>query len=136
MMSLRLASRSAVAGLESLMRNSALRRATLGAYVAAMAVALFVPLPDPPSYLPGDFDKAVHIGMFLGFAALAAWNARGGWGRRMLVALGSAALFAAVVELLQAPLPYRSGDPADFLAGVAGGLLGAAIGARFTKPGD
>lgn len=134
MMTPLLVSRSAVASLESLMRHSAVRRTVLAAYVTAMAVSLLIPLPDPPSFVPSNFDKAVHAGMFLGFAALAAWNMRGGWVGRMLMALGIAALVAALVELIQAPLPYRSCDPVDFLTGVAGAVLGAVVGAWLTHP--
>jgi len=112
----------------------AVRRVVLGGYVAAMLAALLMPVPATPSYLPGDFDKLAHVGLFLGFAVLAAWNARGGRGWRTLGALGWAAGLAALIEVLQSMLPYRSGDPLDFVAGVAGALVGAVLGSLTAPP--
>jgi len=104
------------------------RPAVLGGYVAAMLAALLMPVPATPAYLPGGFDKLVHVGLFLGFALLLAWTAQGLRERRTLVAFGSTAAFAALVEVLQLLLPYRSGDVVDLAAGVAGGLIGAVLG--------
>ena len=117
-----------------MLANPFVRRTLLAGYVAAMLAALLMPVPATPSYLPGAFDKLAHVGLFLGFAVLAAWNARGGRGWRGLVALGSAAAFAAVIEVLQALLPYRSGDPLDLVAGVAGGIVGAVVGGLTDAP--
>jgi VanZ family protein len=118
------------------MLRSALRRTALGGYVAAMLAALLLPVPDTPSYVPGAFDKLAHVGLFLGFALLAAWNARGSRGLRTVTAFGAGALLAALVEVVQSPLPYRSGDVVDLAAGVVGALLGATLGARTGPPGD
>ena len=60
----------------------AVRRAVMRGYVAVMLAALLMPVPAAPSYVPGDFDKLAHVGLFLGFAGLAAWNVRGGRSRR------------------------------------------------------
>lgn len=104
------------------------RRLLLGGYVAVMLAALLLPVPRAPDYVPGDFDKLAHIGLFAGLALLAAWNARGGRGRRVLVALGAAILLGALTEALQGVLPYRTGDPLDMVADLAGGLTGGLLG--------
>jgi VanZ family protein len=101
----------------------------MGGYVAAMLAAFLMPIPYTPDYFPGAFDKLVHLGLFLGFAVLVAWRTRGLRKRRILVAFGSTAAFAGLVEVLQLLLPYRSGDLVDLVAGVAGGVVGAALGA-------
>ena len=100
----------------------------MGGYVAAMLLAFLMPVSYTPDYLPGVLDKLVHLGLFLGFAVMVAWRAQGLRERRSLVAFGSTAVFAGLVEVLQVLLPYRSGDPVDFVAGVAGGLVGAVVG--------
>jgi VanZ family protein len=41
---------------------------------------------------------------------------------------------AALIEVLQSMLPYRSGDPLDFVAGVAGALVGAVLGSLTAPP--
>jgi len=102
-----------------------------------MLAALLLPVPRPPDYVPGDFDKLAHVGLFAGLGLLAALNARGARGRRALVALGGTVLFGALTEVMQGVLPYRTGDPLDLVADLAGGLLGALLGslARPQAPG-
>jgi VanZ family protein len=117
-----------------LMVRFSVRRAILAGYVAAMLAALLLPVPDAPSYVPGVLDKVAHVGLFFGFAVLAAWTAGRERGRRMLGAFVWASVFAALVEVLQALLPYRSGDPVDLVAGIAGALVGAVLGARSGAP--
>lgn len=83
-------------------------------------------VPAPPSVADTGWDKLNHVLAFAGpmFAGLAA---QGRPGRRaaMRLALGLLA-WGAALELLQAQLPPRSGDPADWLADAVGVALGAA----------
>lgn len=109
------------------------RRILLYGYVALLLAALLLPVPDVPGYTPGNLDKLAHVGLFVGLAALAAWNAGGPRGHRVLVAMGVAVLVGALTELLQGALPYRSGDPLDLAADLAGGLLGGVLGTLFSR---
>ena len=107
-----------------------LRRALLGVYAVVLLVATLAPLPSTAyevvTTTPGS-DKVVHFVLFGGFAVALHWNlnrvAAFGW----VVAVAAAALLAAVVELLQAPLVYRSGDVWDFVWGVFGAVVAAVL---------
>ena len=115
------------------MIRTSTRRILLCGYVVVMLAALFLPVPDMTDYVPRDFDKVVHIGLFVGLAALSAWNASGSRGRRVMVAVGAALLFGAFTELLQGALPYRTGDPLDLAADLAGGIIGGLLGSLFPE---
>ncbi|MDH4042980.1 MAG: VanZ family protein [Gemmatimonadota bacterium] len=105
-------------------RSRSFRSAVLVAYVAVMLVALLMPVPS--SLAPGgQFDKLVHVALFMGLALLVVWSAGPGRPHRIGVALGTAVALAAVIEVLQAVLPYRSGDIVDFAAGAVGAGIGA-----------
>lgn len=92
-------------------------------FAAASLAALLMALePHPPRLL--GWDKAEH---FLGGAliALLALPALPGLALGWLI--GGLALSAALVEVLQANLPYgRQGDFADWVAGVLGAVLAIA----------
>jgi len=122
--------------IRTLFSHPIVRRLVLGGYVAAMLAALLMPVPATPSFVPGDFDKVAHVGLFLGFGLLAAWNARGGRRSRALGAFAWAVALAGLTEALQSLLPYRSGDPMDLVAGVAGAIIGAVLGAQSGTPTD
>ncbi len=107
-----------------------IRRFVLPAYVVGLLLLMFVPVPPMPSYLPGDFDKVVHVGLFLVLAALAYASGLGGRGPAVTLIVVASAGLAAVIEVVQSQLPYRSGDPKDFIAGTLGALVGA-LAARF-----
>ena len=102
------------------------RRALLGAYAVALLVLTLAPMPDTGGLATG-LDKLIHVGLFSALAMLVHWNLAPTMPRSLAatVALLSAALTAGMVEILQDPLPYRDGDLLDFLAGAAGGVLGA-----------
>jgi VanZ family protein len=94
-------------------------------------LALFVAthLPKAPRIVTAsELDKACH---FLAFAALAFLFCWAVSSRRQLTLavyaaiLSLIALYAAIDELLQAPLPHRSADPIDWLADIAGAACGA-----------
>jgi VanZ family protein len=111
-------------------RKSLTRRVVLPAYVVGLLFLMFVPVPPTPAYLPGDFDKLVHVGLFFVLAALAYASGLGGRGPAVTMIVVACAGLAAVIEVVQSQLPYRSGDPKDFIAGTLGALAGA-LAARF-----
>ncbi|MFQ5761382.1 MAG: VanZ family protein, partial [Acidiferrobacterales bacterium] len=68
----------------------------------------------------------IHFGMFGILAMLICWNLPAmRLGPRAILALFTAAISAGLIEVLQYQLPYRDGDLVDFLAGIAGALLGS-----------
>jgi VanZ family protein len=92
-------------------------------YVGVMVLVFLLPVPTTPLAESRHVDKLVHFGIFLGFALLfyidRHWRA---WWTFLI-----AVLFAGGIELVQWTLPYREGDWLDFVAGVAGGGLGAIL---------
>ncbi len=78
---------------------------------------------------PRFFDKVLHFSAYLVLAVLTCLCVR--WRRQLTlpVYLGIVAVLAAyatIDELLQIPIPQRTGDPWDWLADVLGVLAGAA----------
>jgi VanZ family protein len=112
------------------MRLTEHRRSFLALYVIALLVITLAPLPAGGEYVeavPG-LDKAIHVVLFGGLAFLLTWNAeRQGRARVFSKVFGLTVAAAALIEVMQAPLPYRSGDVWDFLAGAVGALIGAAM---------
>lgn len=103
------------------------RRVVFALYVTWILTLTLAPLPAGAGRLPDWFDKVVHGGLFLGFAALLYWN--GGTGRwpRGVWVIGLSAAFAAAIELAQGPLVFRTGDVWDFVWGVVGAALGFGV---------
>ena len=112
-------------------------RILFGLYLVAVAVLCFARFPeseDVPKFLLGiPMDKIVHFLMFFPFPVLAylAFDRYRGK-RRASVLWTTAALlcgcaFAALTELVQSRLPYRSGDPADFRADAFALLLSSVL---------
>lgn len=92
---------------------------------AVYALAIFVASSIPAQSLSGlsslwDFDKLLHGIAFAGFAALL-MRALG----RFWPAVALAAAWGGLDELHQHFTPGRSSDVKDFLADVAGALVGA-----------
>lgn len=101
------------------------RHAILVLYVLVMVLVFLAPVPTGSWSVPAPdrFDKAVHFGIFLGFAFLYDLDRRPSAGRTLLVSFA----FAGGIELVQWILPYRSGDWWDFTAGAVGAGIGAAL---------
>lgn len=112
------------------------RHALLGAYAVALLVLTLAPMPDTGGLATG-LDKLIHVGLFGALAMLVHWNLVPTMHRRLAatIALLSAALTAGMIEILQDPLPYRDGDLLDFLAGAAGGVLGAVAATLISERG-
>ncbi len=114
--------REAVGVLERLGRH---RRLVLGLYLVGLLAATLSPSPPEPSFLPAGSDKVVHLGMFGGLAALVAWNLHPP--RAALRAVGWAIAVAALLELLQGPMPTRVPDLWDLVFGAVGAALSGAL---------
>ncbi len=92
-------------------------------YVVLMLAVFLAPVPVLAMSLPGESDKIVHFGIFLGFAFLLHLDRRPAFWVTLLLSLA----FAGAIELAQSLLPYRSGDWLDFAAGAAGAVSGIAL---------
>ncbi len=103
------------------------RRLILAAYTVGLLTVTLAPLPGPV-YPPTGADKLVHLLLFGGLVVLFYGNFKGARRGAALVAsvVGSVSL-AALVELLQGLLPYRSEDIWDLVAGAVGALVAAAL---------
>lgn len=89
-------------------------------FAIALAIAIGSLMPDPPLPDAPGSDKWAHL---LGYAGLACW-----WLRllpqRWPTVLLAAGTFGVLIEFLQGQTSYRSQDPQDMLANLAGCLLG------------
>jgi hypothetical protein len=92
------------------------------AYAVTMVVVFLTPTPDIGIEF-GYIDKAVHFGLFFGFALMLYLDRRVSPGWTFLIS----AIFAAGVELVQWVLPFREVELADFIAGAAGAALATVI---------
>ena len=102
--------------------HGALARGAFAVAVLVSLAVLFAPASDVPSAPPG-VDKLVHLSLFAALALTGRWA---GVRRAVLAAL--LVLYAAVSELLQSlDLLSRSTSVADWLADVAGALLGLLV---------
>ena len=112
-------------------------RILFGLYLVAVAVLCFARFPEsedvPKALLGIPMDKVVHFLMFFPFPVLAYLAFDRFRGKRWASVLWTAATllggcaFAAVTELVQSRLPYRSGDPADFRADALSILLSSIL---------
>jgi hypothetical protein len=102
--------------------HGALARGTFAVVVLISLAVLFTPADGVP-FAPPGVDKLVHAGLFAALAASGRWA---GIGR---VSLGAPlVLYAAASEVIQGMAPIdRSASVADWLADVAGVLLGLAV---------
>ena len=91
-------------------------------YLAIIIGLTLAPVPVAHGPFSG-LDKWVHALMFAGLAFMVYWAAARARSR-LWIALAAGAVAAGVIELLQIPLVYRSGDLFDFVAGAAGSIFG------------
>lgn len=111
-------------------RRTTWRRSVLATYIVGMLALMLMPMPPTPSYLPGDFDKIVHVVLFFVLAALAYWSGVGERRPSVTLIVVACAALAAAIEIVQSLVGYRTGDPKDFVAGTLGAVAGA-FAARF-----
>ncbi len=109
------------------------RRLVLAIYGALLLGLTLAPSPGAADVL-ADFDKWIHAALFGGLAALLVWCLD--TASRLPTAILIAAAAAALVELLQAPIPYRSSDVGDVIAGTTGALVGAAVAFLVFRKGE
>jgi VanZ family protein len=106
----------------ALQAHGALSRGVFAVVVLVSLAVLFAPGDDVPSAPPG-VDKLIHAGLFAALALSGRWA-----GIRGSVLAAILVLYAAVSEVLQGVTPLdRSASAADWLADVAGLLLGLAL---------
>jgi VanZ family protein len=101
-------------------------------YVLLVFAVTLAPIPHDAAVrlsLSG-LDKLVHAVVIAGLALLLQW--RPGAPSRVISTIAAflvAGSVAGLIELLQEPLPYRSGDVRDFFAGIAGALAAILLSA-------
>jgi len=105
-------------------RNLLPRRLMFLAYVATVLGATLAPLSGDAYDVVSGLDKLVHIALFGGVAVLLCWNLNSVSLQATRFVLLLTTAFAAVIELVQGRLWYRSGDYLDLLAGALGAVLG------------
>ena len=114
--------------------NLGLRKLVFAAYVATVLGATLAPLSSDAYDVVSGLDKLVHVGLFGGVATLLCWNLNSVSAQTARFVLLLTTAFAAVIELIQGRLWYRSGDYWDLLAGALGAVFGicfAWVVARF-----
>lgn len=70
------------------------------------------------------FDKWMHVALFGGLAVLLRWNLAA-HRQALIVSVGAAFVIAAVAEVAQGLVAYRSAEWWDLIAGLTGAFLGA-----------
>jgi len=104
--------------------NLLLRRFIFYGYVAAVLGATLAPLSADSYDAVAGLDKLVHVVLFGGVAVLLCWTFNSvspPTARRVFL---TTTAFAAIIELVQSLLVYRSGDVWDLVAGSIGAILG------------
>ncbi len=99
------------------------RRGILAAYLIGLLVITLAPLPSRAFELASGSDKLVHFGLFAGFGVLLYWNMYSSRRPTLITVVGLTAVVAALIEVFQTPLPFRSGDVWDLVWGVIGGVV-------------
>ncbi len=98
-------------------------------YLLGTVFLFLAPVGEPPgliAQIPVDSDKVAHFALLALLAVLIRWNLTAPkW--RGTIAVIAACGYAAIIELLQLVLPYRTGDPYDLGAGVLGAIVGVGI---------
>jgi VanZ family protein len=110
------------------------RRVWLGVYVVVLLVLTLAPLPAMANRLAAtdQLDKVVHFVLLAGLTVILYWNLAVAGRPPLGRVVGPATAFAALIELLQAPLPYRTMDFWDFICGTAGAFVAYFVVARLT----
>ena len=102
------------------------RRIVLIAYIGMVLFATLAPLSGDWYEPVSALDKFAHVGLFAGVSFLAVLNVTYRW-EAALWAVILTSVLAALIELVQGTLPFRSADWWDLWAGVLGACIGAAI---------
>lgn len=106
----------------------ATRRLVFLAYLSAVLGATLAPLSGNAYDAVSGLDKVVHVVLFGGVAALLCWNLTTVSLRSATAVFIITVALAALIEVVQGTLWYRSGDLWDLLAGALGALFGVGFG--------
>ena len=100
-------------------------RLLLAIYLVALMGLLMFPMSGPDFQLLGmESDKWMHIALFGGLAVMLRWNLSESR-HALIVSIGAAFVVAAITEVAQGLVAYRSAEFLDLLAGFLGATLGA-----------
>ncbi|UCD25229.1 MAG: VanZ family protein [Gemmatimonadota bacterium] len=99
------------------------RRIILAAYLGLILYATLAPISASWYKTVSALDKLAHVGLFAGMSFLMVLSMTDGW-RRALWAIALTSALAAIIELVQGALPYRSAEWWDLWAGVGGAAVG------------
>jgi VanZ family protein len=112
--------------------NGHQRRLWLGVYVAALLVLTLAPLPALANRLASTdhFDKVAHFVLLGGLTVMLYWVLAAEGRPSLARVVGPAVAFAALIEVLQAPLPYRTTDFWDFVWGTVGAFVAYVVVVR------
>ena len=115
--------------------NAHQRRVWLGVYVVVLLVLTLAPLPGFADRLAATdhFDKVAHFFLLGGLTVMLYWVTAAEGRPPMGRVVGPTAAFAALIELLQGPLPYRTMDFGDFFWGTVGAFVSDFLVARLTS---
>jgi VanZ family protein len=104
----------------------------LALYMLGLLLLTLAPLPRAANALAAvdGFDKVVHFVLLGGLAVVVYWNLAAVAQPKLERVVGLCAAVAALIELLQAPLPYRTSDVWDFFWGTMGALVAYVLAAR------
>jgi len=111
-----------------------------GVVVACAAVILVASVVDtgggPPRTLFGvGLAGYLHLAGYAGLAGAVGFALRRADHRGLLLAVGAAVCYGLAVEVVQAPLPYRTASILDALVNAAGAVVGASLW-RAVAPGS
>ena len=119
--------------------NLLLRKLVFVGYVATVLGATLAPLSSDAYTVISGLDKLVHVALFGGVAVLLCWNLNAVSPQKIWLVMILTTAFAAIIELVQGQLWYRSGDYWDLLAGALGAFLGIGfawvIARTWSQPG-
>ena len=113
--------------------NLLLRRVISYGYVAAVLGATLAPLSADAYAAVAGLDKLVHVVLFGGVAVLLCWTANSVSPQSARRVFLTTTAFAAIIELVQSLLVYRSGDVWDLVAGSIGAVLGILFARAIAK---
>jgi VanZ family protein len=113
--------------------TTSVRRVVLSVYGLIVMALMVAPVRAPrfAAQVPAA-DKIVHAALFGVMTGFIWWNLGATTRRRIAWAVVLATVFAVLVELVQRFVPYRSADPLDAAAGLAGAMVCAFVLARIT----
>jgi VanZ family protein len=117
------------------MPSPRLARWALAAWLVLIFIASSIPAASMPSSEIFRFDKLIHFGVFAVLGSLGARAAgKGRRGSGWLVGWAIAAVWGCCDEFHQSFVPGRAVELLDVVADVTGGLLGALVVWRLTRP--